>query len=198
MNRHGNQEPRTTSPLDQKYWSKHIEQGLLFLANLSLQYPIWGIVIYMEPYRSTAKWPTGSYTYDESSFYKFGNETGGNFPSLIPRERHPYLAQRGLVSQYEKWQAHKVRSMADETERKVHAINPNLSLGILWHKDSWLIWSILEGFNSSLAPITSWTEETYPGYDRDYMSRMKEQWEDHHLNGVLIPGFYTAWMESWR
>ncbi len=194
MNRYGDEEPRTTSPLDESYWSKHIEEGFLFIANLSLHYPIWGIVIDMEPYRSTSKWPTGSYTYDTNSFYGFANETGMEFPEMIPRERYPYLFQRGLIEEYEEWQAMKVRNITDRIERKVHSVNPKLSLGMLWHQDSWLIWSVLDGFNSSFAPITSWTEETYPGYDRDYMMEMNDIWTEHGLNGVLVPGFYTTWV----
>ena len=192
MNQYGDEEPRTASPLDETYWRKHVEEGAVFIANLSLHYPIWGIVWDMEPYRSTSKWPTDSYTYDRNSIYGFANETGRTFPELGPTERYMYLARNGLLEEYKEWQAEKVSVMAKRTAEKVHAINLNLSLGILWHQDAWLIWSVLSGFNSSCAPVTAWSEETYPGYEKTAIDNQKDIWVEYGLNGIILPGFYTV------
>lgn len=194
MNRYGEEEPRTTSPTDETYWLRHIEEAAVFIANLSLHCPIWGIVWDMEPYRSTSRWPTGSYTYDQDSMLRFANETGRVFPELDPDQRYPYLARMGLVEEYCKWQGEKVFEMARRTAIRVHSINPDLSLGTLWHQDDWLIWSVLSGFNDSFAPVTSWYEETYPGYDRDLMRSQKEKWSSLRLHGSLIAGLFTVWV----
>ncbi len=192
VNRNGEEEPRTASPTDQTYWREVVEKGAVFLANLSLRYPIWGVVWDIELYHSTSKWPLGSYSFDAPSLEDFGLDTNRTIPSLVSEDRYGYLKRSGILDEYQAWQAGVVEGFARETARRVEEINPNLSLGILGIQDEWFDWAILRGFNASTAPVTAWSGLTYPGYDEDLVDRFQEAWRQNGLHGSFIPGFYTV------
>jgi hypothetical protein len=86
--------------------------------------------------------------------------------------------------------------MARATEEAAHAINPNLSLGLLGFIDSWHHWTILRAFNSPTAPVTAWTEFTYGGYVVQVRGKTGEEgvgffqdtFEELGLNGKVMPG----------
>ena len=198
VNRYGDWEPRTAAPTDETYWKRVIEDGALFIANLSLHYPIWGVVWDVELYLSTSGWPFGSYTYDEESLKMFAVDSGLEIPYLEPAERYPYLARLGLIGSYQDWQFDRLRQMAEETAVAVAEINPDLSLGILGIQDEWFDWAILTGFNASPAPITAWSGLTYPGYDDEIVSHFQELWEEKNLDGAFLPGFYTVQIEPFQ
>jgi len=198
VNRYGDQEPRTAAPTDETYWKRVIEDGALFIANLSLHYPIWGVVWDVELYLSTSGWPFGSYSYDEESLKMFAGDSGLELPFLEPAERYPYLSRLGLIGSYQDWQFDRLRQMAEETAVAVAGINPDLSLGILGIQDEWFDWAILTGFNASPAPITAWSGLTYPGYDDEIVSHFQELWEEKNLDGAFLPGFYTVQIEPFQ
>ncbi len=196
VTRDGFQEPREPSPVDEVYWREWVEKCTLHIANLSLKYPIWGMVWDMEPYRRSEdkKWRTNMYSYDRQAFHEFADDMGRDFPNLSPSERHQFLAQMDLVDDFEEWQEKKLYEMAMTTAEKAHAINPNLSLGTLWFQQTWIITNILKGFNCSTAPVTAWSEQSYESYNSIDYQKQKEWWSQNSgmLNGVLIPGFWTV------
>ena len=196
VTRHGFKEAREPSPVDEVYWREWIERCTLFVANLSLHYPIWGMVWDMEPYRRSdeKRWKTDMYSYDVGAFHGFANDTGRAFPEVAADQRHRFLSDRGLVQEYQLWQERKLYEMARTTAERAHAINPNLSLGVLWFQQTWIVWNVLRGFNCSTAPATAWSEQCYEGYNTlDYQGQ-KRWWSANAttLNGVLIPGFWTV------
>ncbi len=197
VNEYGQEETRVPSPVDKEYWRKHIEAFALFAANLSLCHHIWGIAWDMELYHDSDQWRSYSYSYDRDALVEFANSTNRTFPEIPPAQTHRFLEEMGILAEYKKWQEGVVFDLASETAKKVQAINPNLSLGILAVSDSWVRWKVLGGLNSSIPstpPLTAWSEDTYGGYDTlDYKNR-KEWWarEAEGLNAVLIPGFWTV------
>ncbi len=197
VSQNGKTETWTPSRVDAAYWKKLIEEPAVAIANLSLYYPIWGVVWDFEHYLAD-NFRYNDYSFDEEAMEMFSNETAIPIPNLPASERYPYLRDQGLLTRFQEWQREKVYRMARETERKVHAINQNLSLGILGFGDSWFVWTILAGFNSSTAPVTAWTEDTYGGYDEARISFYQDQFEQRRLYGKILPGLYTVALSPWR
>ncbi len=197
VNQYGQTETWTPSKIDPTYWRKLIEEPAVAIANLSLYYPIWGVTWDFEHYLAN-NFHYSDYSFDQEAMEMFSNETGISIPNLSAGERYPYLRAHGLLQHFEDWQREKVYQMARDTERKAHAINPNLSLGILGFGDSWFLWTILAGSNSSTAPVTAWTEDTYGGYDEGRISFYKDQFRQRHLYGKILPGLYTVALNPWK
>jgi len=199
VSKYGKVQTYTPSYVDRTYWRELIEKPGLAVANLSLYYPIWGLAWDFEHYLSSWDFRMAkNYTFDQQAVEMFSNETGIWIPNLSAAERYPYLRDHGLIDRFEEWQREKVYELASETERKIHSINPNLSLGILGFGDSWFLWTILAGFNSSTAPVTAWTEDTYRGYNEGWISYFQEQFRRRHLYGSIIPGLHTVVLSPWR
>jgi hypothetical protein len=183
-------EPKTPSPVDETWWKHLIDEPAVAIANLSLHYPIWGLVWDIELY-GHENFLRKDYSYDQAAIDEFANDTGRTIPAMSPSERYFWFRDNGLVGDFQDWQEQKAFSMARATEQKVHAINPNLSLGILGVEDSWFHWAILRGFNSSTAPVTSWCELTYGRYRTEGIEGVQhflDLWEEYGLNGKFIPG----------
>jgi len=104
----------------------------------------------------------------------------------------------GLLQDYLEWQEEVVYAMARRTEERAHAINPNLTLGILGFADSWRYWLTLEAFSTPLAPVTLWTETTYTGYSEERIDSLQVDFDARGLNGKILPGLYTVALNPWR
>ncbi len=182
------------SPVDETWWRHYVEEPGVAVANLSLYYPVWGLVWDWERYIEGRNFEREEYSYDEAAVQAFAGATNRAIPYVPPTERYSWLVSRGLVEEFHRWQEERLYSMAKETEKKIHAINPNLSLGLLGFTNDWFPWTVLGAFNSSTAPVTAWCEETYAGY---YMVEtwaspqyFRELWRQHRLNGQFLPALW--------
>jgi hypothetical protein len=198
VNDAGLEQTETPSPVDRTYWMRMMEEPALAVANLSLHYPIWGLVWDFELYLADDGWGTEDYSFDHAALQEFAVEKGHIIPNLTPRQRHPWLRDNGLLGEYLAWQEEEVYEMARETEAKVHAINPELSLGILGFSDCWRYWITLQAFCAPGAPVTLWTEDTYGGYDEDRIDYLRESLDGYGLEGKVLPGLYTVALSPWK
>lgn len=186
----GRMEPYTPAPLDGAWWVHMMEEPGVFIANLSLHYPIGALVWDMEPYYGQGFQPA-HYSYDEASLQEFANATNRTLPPLQAAQRYAWLHANGLLEQYKAWCEMKAYLLAKGVAEKIHAINPDLQLGILGFVDCWFYWNILRGFNLSLAPVSAWYEGTYRGYissGPEGVARYLDLWRTNKLNGQFIPG----------
>jgi len=190
-------ETHTPSPLDPTWWYLMVEEPALITANLSLHYPIWGMVWDMELYGHDTYVPV-DYTYDNPSLSAFANSTNITIPDMNSGQRYFWLQDRGLLDQYHRWLEDGVYEMAKATADKVHAINPDFALGILYFEDAWFYWQILDAFMTPDAPVTGWNEQSYPGFrlgGTEGIDVYQQMWEDHGLNGKFIPAL--AALKPW-
>ncbi len=191
----GTVEPYTPSPIDETWWRKTMHEPAVAVANLSLYYPIWGLVWDIELYGHAAMLRF-DYSYDLPAIHAFVKESGITVPSLDKNGGYLWLVGQGLLGDYHRWLEKRVYDMAKETEEAVHSINPNFSLGLLGFVDSWHHWAILSAFNSSTAPVTAWTEFTYGGYMIEHQGKTGEEgvgffqrsFRERGLNGWVMPG----------
>ena len=198
VNSNGYVESRTPSRVDETYWLGLIEESGMAIANLSLYYPIWGVVWDMEDYMRE-EFTYWDYTFDEAAIQKFANVTGNTIPSLPPSERWNWLNSHGLLEDFQLWQEETVTSFARRTEERIHAINPDLNLGILaFEDDSWFQLSILRGFSTEQRPVTAWHEDTYSGYKKNKVERNHEVFAEMGINGKILPGLWTLWIPPYE
>ena len=186
------------SPLDETWWNYYVDRPAVLIANLSLQYPIWGIVWDWERYVDR-NFETWDYSYDEAAIQEFACQTNRTIPYIPPVERYSWLESHGLLEEFHRWQEQKLFRMAKETESMIHAINPNLSLGLLAFSDDWFPWNVLTAFNSSGAPVTAWVA-TYSGYNTFRPTPAEIRYwlkEEHKLNAFFLPGIWAPY-GPWR
>jgi hypothetical protein len=203
VNQLGESIPYAPSPIDDTYWTQIVEDAAVAVANLSLYTPIWGVVLDLENYRqvSTDPWHPWTYSFDGPAMMAFSNASGVVVPPLAPAERYPWLKDNGLLENFTRWQESRLSYLANRTEQKVHAINPNISLGVLAFANAWTHWSVLEGFSSPIAPVTAWTEKTYGGYQiggNEGMDNYQKLFAEHGLEGVIFPGLWEALLSPWE
>jgi len=192
-------EVKTPSPVDENYWKYIMEEGAVNLANLSLHYPIWGLVWDIELYNHGAFGPS-DYSYDEGALMGFAEDINRSIPQLAPNQRYSWLRDNGLLGAFQDWCADRAFELARGTLEKVQSINPEFRLGILYFEErSWFHWALVRGLGSHESPTSAWTEKTYAGYkhgpgggDKTYL----EMWEEHGVHGQFIPGI--AAIEAWK
>ena len=180
-------ESYTPSPLDQTWWENTMHEPAVAVANLSLHYPIWGLVWDIELYGHSAMLRT-DYSYDLPTVRWFAETFNLTVPELKIHRGYNWLKDQGLLPQYHRWMEERMYDMAKRTEEEVHAINPFFNLGLLGTEDSWHHWAILKAFNSSTASVTSWGEYTYGGWGDPRTELHQKKFEELGLNGKYVPG----------
>ena len=184
-------EPYTPSPIDETWWERTMHEPAIAVANLSLYYPIWGLVWDIELYGHGAIL-RDDYSYDLPAIHAFANATGITIPPMGKSEGFFYLQREGLLEPFHAWMGEVMFAMAKRTGDAVHAINPGFNLGLLGTEDSWHHWTILRAFNCSTASVTSWGEQTYGGYVEEKVEFYQEKFEELGLNGKYVPGVRPA------
>jgi len=187
-------EPIVPSPVDETWWKYYVERPGIFMANLSLRFSIWGIVWDSERYIDGRYFEYDDYSYDEPAVQEFAEDTNRSIPYIIPEQRYSWLQDQGLLEEFHSWQEAKLYRMAKQTADRIHAINPNLSLGLLGFQNGWFYWNILRAFNSSTAPVTAWYEGTYQGYKKIHPWpspwETRKLWSEYQLNGMFLPAVW--------
>jgi len=180
--------------VDPVYYEKKLEEPLLLIARLSLEYPIacvsWDTEFYGRDVCSA--W---SYSYDAETISWFCGSVGIDAPKLGRGEGWAWLDEKGLLARYREWQEQRAFEMARQTRKKVDEINPNLSVGFLrWMQSIWWNRAFAEGFNSPHAPTLLFDEQCYDVYDRPYVEEALKYIEEKELNAIFLPGFFPEWM----
>ncbi len=192
VDRYGREEEYTPSPIDEAWWLHMMKEPGLHIANLSLHYPITGIVWDMELYYSAGYQPR-EYTYDNASLAAFLRHRDLSMPPLPSGQIHGYLKSNDLLEAFHEWQGERAYLLAKDLAEAVHAINPRLDLGIMGFVDSWFYWNMLRGFNCSTAFVSAWYEGTYRKYVIDGpegVDHYLEIWDGYNLNGRFLPGIW--------
>jgi len=186
----GKKEPNVPSISDDRYWEEVVTKPALALANLSLYYPIHAIFWDIEIYGRTFV-PRPGYSWDQYSLERFGDEKGMDIPKLNDSERYSWIYNQGIHGDFCNWQKEQVFLFADETERLVHEINPDLALGTLCLYDEWYDWAIRKGFDNERVPTLLWDEDTYDDYKESHVKYIMNKIESLGLNCMYTPGFWV-------
>jgi len=201
VNKAGHVELNTPSPVDEAYWAWTMDRVGLAIADLSPRFRITGVVWDTEHYTRDKgeHWVYGAYSYDQAAIAKFANQTNRSIPILAAQERFAWFERNGLNAEYQRWQEETVYLMAKDTQERIHAINPDLSLGTLgFEDDCWLHLSILRGFSTPRKRVTAWHEDTYwGGYKTSKIDHNHQVFLQNGINGKVIPGLWTEQLDPY-
>lgn len=189
VNAEGFVETRTPSPVDETYWIKLVEEPGVAIANLSLHYPISAVIWDIELY-GRERFDYCDYTFDEAAIRRFASETSTVIPDLPASKRSEWLSSNGRLEEFQRWQEETVFSQAKATEERIHAINPELSLGTLGPSHNWWYPCILKGFSAEDRYVTAWTERTYDGYEASEVDWNQRAFAELGINGSVMPGLW--------
>ena len=188
----GNVEPTTPSPISSGWWRNMIEAAAVHIANLSLRYPIWGIIWDFELYDHKA-FKHKYYSFDDEALQGFAEDTGYEIPRLEPSQRRDWLRNNGLLEEFQRWEENRAYELAKDVADKVHAINPKLVLGLFPLEDVWFHWAVLKGFGTPEAPAGAWTGwQTYGGCSEEMATSFKERIREKGIHADFVVGLAGA------
>ena len=194
----GNVEPTTPSPVSTGWWEHIIEEGAVYLANLSLHYPIWGAIWDVELYDHDA-FKHKYYSYDDEAIRGFANDTGADIPPLSPGRRRDWLRENGLLEDFQSWEENRAYELAKGVAEKVHAINPNFVLGFFPVQDVWFHWALLRGFGTPEAPAGAWTGwQTYGGISEKHAQDLKSRIREQGIDAQFVVGIGGATLTNFE
>lgn len=187
VNQFGEAAKTMPSPVSEGWWKHMMEDPAVYVANLSLHYPIWGIVWDTEFYGPDA-FERGYYSYDQEAIGNFANDTQTDIPSLDANRGREWLEQNGLLEEFQSWQEHKSYLLAKGVAEKVHRINPDFTLGLFPLFEDWWQMALLKGFGT-YTPAAAWTGwNTYDGISRYYAQKLQSELEERDINFTFAGG----------
>jgi len=194
----GHRMKTTPSPVSEDWWREMMEAPAVYLANLSLQYPIWGVVWDTEDYsrQEGGVWvdffQRGMYSFDDEAMGGFAQDTGRTIPDLPLERRRDWLRSNGLLEEFQAWEENRTYELSKRVADRVYAINPNFTLGIFPVEDDWWLLAILKGF-SARAGAGAWTgsssaSPTYDGISRELAETYRAMLEEEGIDATLVAG----------
>ena len=147
----------TPCPLDETYWERMVAQRFLRLAQTP---SLAGMLFDTEMYGSDMR------TYHDPCFcdacWQAFFETI-NAPALDcpPEHRFECLQERQLAARYEQAQEERLQAILTRIEQRVHAVKPDLLLGIVAYQKNWFYRGLLRGLGTPQRPALVFSETSY-------------------------------------
>ncbi|GAK51906.1 hypothetical protein U14_03152 [Candidatus Moduliflexus flocculans] len=190
---------RTSCPLDAEYWEKSVAQRWETLALLSKQVPFAGIVIDTEMYGSDIVvyeqpclcdlcWQEFLLAISAADPAQFGLFGASPIPAA---QRKQFLEEHQLWPQYLNIQEQRLQAIAAQIERRIHGINPALTLGIMAYVDSWFYRGLIRGLGTSAQPVNVFSETFYiRGWSSDVLAEQATIKQDSVA--TYLPGLWQG------
>ncbi len=197
-------------PADSKYWSEWIAPSFLEMAKLSAKdKALDGIILDAELYGPLTTKPAipVSFYMDvgpcmcDDCFADFLKHTpeGKGVADIRWQDRYAWVEKHKLGLQYNLRLRDRVAEQARQLEKQVHAINPDLLLGLMnWYKndigpgpnENYFLHGLLVGLKTPKRPAVVWTES--PEYEMGYGPHTDARREHFECVGdvVYVPGLY--------
>ncbi len=184
--------PLAPCPLQKDYWERILLRRGREIAKLSLDNPyIVGYGIDPEMYQC---WLYGHYMLGGTCFCDhclggFLDAKGLDKAVLATKktgeERHQWLEQQDLMSDYYKYLADQMTEMAAWCRDELHKINPDLLLNMfVIDIGNWFCQGIARGLGEPDLPVINFCEHTYysVGYDPEWLAKTHERFESWGAN----------------
>ena len=194
----GNKMDTQPSPVSEDWWREMMEAPAVYLANLSLFYPIWGVVWDTEDYSRAVGgvwvdfFQRGMYSFDDEAMEGYARDTGRTIPDLPLARRRDWLRSNGLLEEFQEWEVNRTYQLAKRVADRVYVINPEFNLGLFPIEEDWWLLAILKGF-STHKPVGAWTgassgADTYQGISRGLAESLRSMLEERNINATLVAG----------
>jgi len=186
------------SPVSDDWWREMMEAPAVYLANLSLFYPIWGVVWDTEDYSRSVGgvwvdvFQRGMYSFDDEAMEGYARDTGRSIPDLSLSQRRDWLRSNGLLEEFQDWEANRTYQLAKRMADRVYQVNPDFNLGLFPLDNDWWQLAVLKGF-SAHRPVGAWTgagsrADTYQGISRGLAESLRSVLEEKNISATLVAG----------
>ena len=186
---------KTPCPIDPEFWEMVVTNRWLLAARESLEHQIDGVVLDPEMYGADEAGFPG-YCYCEYCFRGFLDNRQFKIDTPAAAERVKWLRAKGLATEYRAWQRQRAAALARGTEQAVHAVNPDLVLGVLmldannWYTNAWAL-----GFGKPGMPVIAFSENTYGTGATSYIAQTRSRFKELGAAAVLCPGLWLQRFE---
>lgn len=167
VDEHGRTVPNKFSLIHYEVW-RTIFNNAFRLAKASQTVEIAAVKFDVEVIHSNA------ISYDDQSWQKFAQEK--DLPSDIPAsERFTYLQKEEIQKEYERWFYQQYEKLAERLEKELHAINPELSLGVMPFSKQ-ISKAFAKKFGTKRAPVIVdyWGMYNGSGFDSTIRKKQKQ------------------------
>ena len=195
VNGSGDPRTKTPCPIDPVFWDKVVTKRWLLVAKQSLAHVIDGTILDPEMYGADSSGFPG-YCYCSGCFREFLDGQGLKTATPAPAERVGWLRAKGLEKEYREYKKQRAEALARGTEQAVHAVNPDLVLGVLmldgnsWYYNAWA-----RGFGKPGMPVIAFSENTYGTGATSYIAQTRARFKELGAYAVLCPGMWLQRFE---
>lgn len=192
----GSGERPVPSPLERRYWLGQLLQEALYVAELAKDHPnIRGFNFDLEAYAENFMWRHNS-SFDDQTFAAAiermhatsGRAIQGVAKRVDPAKRYDWLTEHGLLEDYFAAQSELVTEIAEEFRRRVHAVNPDLQLGIVYYEPNWMHDGWIRGLGTADLPCTVYSELEYHDGIGPSSRGLAQRLRDLSLHARYLPG----------
>jgi hypothetical protein len=157
----GEQAKHTPCPLDEDYWQRAITQRYRWLAELSGQVPITGLILDPEMYAAD-KGGFFHVCYCGDCVARTLRAAGRDATPPYPTARRRWLESLGLIETHSQQAREAMRALTERTRAQVEQVAPHLLFGV-FGGDEWqpLMEGALLGLGRSDKPVLAFSEATY-------------------------------------
>jgi hypothetical protein len=184
------------SPLERKYWLGQLLQEALYVAELAKEYPnVKGFNFDLEAYAENFMWRNNS-SFDDQTFFaaikrmeeKSGKPLMNEARKADKAQRYDWLAKSRLLEAYFDAQSELVTEIATEFCQRVHAVNPNLKLGIAYYEPNWMHDGWHRGIGTPEMPSTVFSEIEYHHGIGPSSRGLAQRLKDMGIHANYLPG----------
>lgn len=196
-------------PLDETFWQEHLINIAVNISVISLKNSVSiidGIFLDMEMYGTEALSSEKRYYTQETCFcddcfarFILDRTELKSLPPVRKDRRKSWLDQYDYLPDYNTYLQQRVEAKAEELRLRVHAINPQMLLGVYprLSDENWALTAVMRGFGKNSYPAISFTTDTYgyypsttnPGGANCIPGDLPNYFEEFGINGVYAAGY---------
>ncbi|UCH33452.1 MAG: hypothetical protein JSV65_12850 [Armatimonadota bacterium] len=160
----------TACPRDPRYWEGVVGDRGVFIAQLSGEAPIAGLIIDPEMYGAGISTYGSGVCFCEECFQTFLRARERREAPPPAGARLDYLKSRGLLDAYYGYLEDEVAALAATQRERIHAVKPDLLLGgFLLERDDFYHRGLVRGLGAPEMPVLVMPETTYGSGYTEYV-----------------------------
>ncbi len=183
----------TPCPLDERFWNEVVVRRGRLVAELSRAHAIAGFAIDPEMYGADSTGFDGGGCFCDGCWAEFFKQRGVEAPRAAGAERKEHLEKAGLLDAYRRGQSVKAEAMARRAREAIHAVNPDLRIGVLLldHRQ-WVFSAWAKGFGTRERPVYCFSETTYGNGFSGYIAKVQARFRGEGAFVAFVPGLWLS------
>jgi hypothetical protein len=182
----GQEDPTQFCLFNESVWVDRLYSRVFHIAKISVDSPIDAVTMDLETIHNPHP------CYCDSCWQKFikSAQLGPQIGKLPASERYRWLKEHNLVEKYASFSEELLGEIIRKFEKKVHAINPRLKLGLMPLRDDLFTRSFIKNLGTKEAPVivNSWIMYNGLGFTKE-VEKEKSWVKSIAPNSIYIPWF---------